>query len=368
MKNILFIVNHLKNGGIEQVLLDYVLLLKNDYNITVLSIYHSESYYQSEINKQVKYFSLDILRTKIKMHLLKSVYSRLFDRISIQKLLVKKFIKKNLYETIIAFSDGTSIELTASIFPKNFKKIAWVHTDFLEDEHIINYKKLRSLYNKFDEVIFVSNKLKQKFEKKLHISKSLLIYNPLNIKRFQLSHNENKLPINKFNFIAIGRLSWEKGFDRIIKSYYKLPDSIKKTCHLFIIGDGPEQNNLRKLIQICNLEENITLTGYVANPFNQYRQANVLLVPSRFEGFGLVIIEALYNGIPVIATQTTGANEILCNGKYGVLLKNTDTAFDDILLEVYKNPSLIYRYKDTMQQALLRFNIENIKEQLLQVL
>lgn len=368
MKNILFIVNHLKNGGIEQVLLDYVLLLKNNYNITVLSIYHSESYYQSEINKQVKYFSLDILRTKIKTHLLKSIYSRLFDRTSIQKLLVKKFIKKNIYETIIAFSDGTSVELTASISSPNLKKIVWVHTDFLENGNIINYKKLSNIYNKFDEVIFVSNKLKEKFETKLCISKSRLIYNPLNTKRFKSLYNENKLPINKFNFIAIGRLSWEKGFDRIIKSYYKLPNSIKKACHLSIIGDGPELNNLKKLIQTYHLEENITLTGYVINPFTQYYQADVLLVPSRFEGFGLVIIEALYNGIPVIATQTTGANEILCNGKYGILLKNTETAFDNILLEVYKNPALIYQYKDTMQQALFRFNIENIKEQLLQAL
>lgn len=184
MKNILFIVNHLKNGGIEQVLLDYVLLLKNDYNITVLSIYHSESYYQSEINKQVKYFSLDILRTKIKTHLLKSVYSRLFDRISIQKLLVKKFIKKNIYETIIAFSDGTSIELTASIFTKNLKKVAWVHTDFLEDEHIINYKKLSNLYNKFDEVIFVSNKLKEKFEKKITYIKIITYIQSFKYKTF----------------------------------------------------------------------------------------------------------------------------------------------------------------------------------------
>lgn len=363
MKRILFVVNHLKGGGIEQVLCDIVSLLKNKYDIRILTLYDCESVYKEELSLWVD--CLD-KRKVIKFRPLLSLYSRLYDWIRIQQFLFRRYIQKNHFDTVIAFSDGTSVRLIAKSKSLISRRIAWIHTDFFNDKNLRDrqLRQQQKLYKNYDSVVLVSNLLKEEYEQQFHLNNGVCIYNPINKDRISNGDDiPHKMNNEKLNFIAVGRLSKEKGFDRLISSLARLSSSLGNKCHLTIIGEGPERKNLESLIEKNHVKDLVTLTGFVKNPFRVYRDADVLLMPSRFEGFGLVILESLYMHIPVISTETIGASDILQNGKYGILVKNEDNAFDEVLTKLLLNPSILEPYRKLNDEALKRFDANVIIKQ-----
>lgn len=105
---------------------------------------------------------------------------------------------------------------------------------------------------------------------------------------------------------GVGRLVAEKGFDVLIEAFSRLPgDAV-----LVIVGDGPERKTLEGLIARHSLEPRVRLVGFDANPYRYMVRADLLVVPSRQEGFGNVIIEAAMLGVPVIATDCIGPRYI----------------------------------------------------------
>lgn len=370
MKNILFVVNHLQGGGIEQVLLDLVDLLEDSYSLSILSIYDGSSVYSNDLKKNVNVKTLDICRNRFNSKILKSIYSRLYDLFIVQSIFFLFYLKKHSCDTVVAFSDGLSVKLVSRCCRKNlFKKIAWIHTDFFADPDLNSdkLKKIVDLYKYFDQVITVSKNLELKFLEYIQKKNVRCIYNPLNPNRFSNLYI-SKETSQTINIIAVGRLSWEKGFDRLLTSVYATPKDIRKKFHLTIIGDGVEKNSLKNMIERLGISENITMTGFVKDPFLHYNSANVLLVPSRFEGFGLVLLEAMRCNIPIIATETSGTKEILSDGKFGMLLPNADNAFDHIFEFVCTHPNYFNNYINKYHQALERFDPSRIKEQLKSVL
>lgn len=369
MKKILFVVNHLGGGGIEQVLSDYISLLKDQYSISVLSIYEIHSLYENNIASQTNYSCLDWGRNRYSNRVLRSLYSRLFDLFSIQKFFLKKYLHQHKFDTVIAFSDGLSIQLVSKLNLEN--KIAWIHTDFLEDKRLLNidYKYFSTLYDQFNNCVFVSQSLRDKYVCKLKLSKTIHIPNPLIRTRFK----EEKIkfrPTDKgiYRLLAIGRLSQEKGFDRLIESMSKISLESLNRLHLTIVGDGPEKHNLKLLAKQRKIENYISFTGFQSNPFKGINNHTILLVPSRFEGFGLVLLEALYYHIPIVSTQTVGTSEILQNGKFGFLIKNTDDAFDSILGQISEIAFLLQDYSLLSDSALSRYDMYSIKKQIENIL
>jgi glycosyltransferase involved in cell wall biosynthesis len=119
--------------------------------------------------------------------------------------------------------------------------------------------------------------------------------------------------------VAFGRLISRKGFDDLLKAFRIVRDKMKS--RLIIIGDGEEHNNLQNLSYSLSLEDDVTLTGYLDNPYEILSSADVFVLSSRWEGFGNVIIEAMACGVPVISTDCPyGPNEIITHGVNGLLV------------------------------------------------
>src|SRR5690606_5104990 len=121
-----------------------------------------------------------------------------------------------------------------------------------------------------------------------HETKVVTIYNPV----LDKSHFIPKTTIptyhnNSKKIIALGRLTRQKGFDILIQAMHKIP----QPWHLEIWGDGEEKYNLQCLINLLNLQEHIILKGNTNQPFNILRQADLFVLSSRYEGFGLVLVE-----------------------------------------------------------------------------
>ncbi len=112
---------------------------------------------------------------------------------------------------------------------------------------------------------------------------------------------------------CVGRLSPEKGYDIALRALAELSD-----CDLVILGEGPELGPLRALATSLGIEDRVRFEGWVDPPWTAQWPVDVLLVPSRYEGFGLVAVEAMLAGIPVVASDVAGLSEVLTHEKTGL--------------------------------------------------
>lgn len=344
MRTILFVVNNIPGGGVEQVLCDVCSILQEKYCLKVLSIYESDSVYEKQLRE---YASLNVLLKLNTAYVFHRFKCRLFDNIIGMTFLFKRFVKHLKPDIIVSFADGLSLDLVART--SSFR-LAWVHTDYLNE--IKDKKKLESVsrkYKVYDKVVFACDALRKKFVKALSLKNDVVISNTVDIDRLNFLSFNGKSEIadrsdDKVHFLGVGRLSKEKGFDRLISSFGKLNASLRECCHLTIIGSGEERGRLESLISQHRLWDTVSLVGFLENPYPSMRDCDVLLVPSRFEGFGLVVAEALALGKTVVSTSTVGPSEILDNGKFGILVNNSDDAFDDIITKIIIDKSILVRY------------------------
>jgi glycosyltransferase involved in cell wall biosynthesis len=109
-------------------------------------------------------------------------------------------------------------------------------------------------------------------------------------------------------------------------------------ARLVILGEGPERGNIEAEIARLNLQERVSLAGY-ADPTQYYAAASCFAMTSTRETFGLVIIEALAAGLPVVTTASGGPAEIVADGRYGrVVPQGDETAFAAALDDAISNP------------------------------
>jgi len=126
----------------------------------------------------------------------------------------------------------------------------------------------------------------------------------------------------KYELIAVGRLVKDKGFDILIKSFSIIEKDFPN-LKLNIYGSGTEFNNLCDLIDSLNLENKIFINDPVSNIIDKIISSDIFIHPARLEPFGMVIVEAMSAGVPVIATDCpNGPKNIITHMTDGILVKN----------------------------------------------
>jgi glycosyltransferase involved in cell wall biosynthesis len=119
--------------------------------------------------------------------------------------------------------------------------------------------------------------------------------------------------------LSVGRLTDQKAFDVLIQAF----SLVRKNCpaRLLILGEGENRSALQALINQLGLEQDVSLMGFVQNPYQYMAHASLFVLPSRWEGLPTVLVEALYLGAPVVATDCPGGSrEILKDGQFGKLV------------------------------------------------
>ena len=142
------------------------------------------------------------------------------------------------------------------------------------------------------------------------------IYNPLTLIPITRSNGTTK------TFLAIGRFSHlHKGFDILIKAFAQFA-KINKEWNLEIVGEGVEEELYRSLINNYGLEKRVHIHPFTNNVQLYYSNAQIYVLSSRWEGFGLVLVEAMAHGLPTISSDLPTSKEIL--GEFGIYFKNGD--------------------------------------------
>lgn len=192
------------------------------------------------------------------------------------------------------------------------------------------------------------------------------IYNPVKVEKIQNLSNQG---VDKlFTFVAVGRLNPQKDYATLIQACAILKEK-NPTFTLGIFGEGSLQAELETQIKNLNLEENVFLLGFQANPYPYMKQAKFLVTSSLYEGFSNVIIESLCLGTPVIATNSPGGNaEVIQDGKNGWLCKVQDSNDLALIMEKGLVNSLEFKNEDIAKAAIEKFNMDIIFEQYRKVL
>ena len=119
--------------------------------------------------------------------------------------------------------------------------------------------------------------------------------------------------------LAVGRLQVQKDYPTLIQAFAQV--RLTRPVRLLILGDGKERPMLEALIKELGLEQDVSLPGFVMNPYAYMARASLFVLSSRWEGLPTVLIEALCCGIPVVSTDCpSGPQEILRDGQYGELV------------------------------------------------
>jgi len=205
------------------------------------------------------------------------------------------------------------------------------------------------------KVICISKALKNFTKRNEFIpnSKLVYVYNGLNLDFF---YNEDKSEFRKkfvnnnknvFLIGILGRLIKRKGHSYLIKAVHKLISEGIDNIKVLVIGEGQYLDYLIKLSNKLNLENYVKFLGFQRNVRDFYNIFDLLCVPSDFEGFGYVIIEAMACETLVLSSNIPGPNEIISHGVDGLLFKNAD--IDDLAEKI----------KMVMKKS---FDIEKIKK------
>lgn len=372
MKKILIVINSLNGGGAEKVLYDVLKNISSNNKVDIFLLINEGIYLKKifqNLKEEVNIIYLCQKKAKIKKFFILRKLDTFLKKIKIKiyckyPFLIKKLKNKN-YDIEIAFLEGYSTVLVANR-KNNSKKIAWVHTDLL-NHRVINKKLEKKSYEKMDKVICVSEdskksllKLYPKLENKIQV-----IHNPINQNDILEKSNE-KLNFNKkkLNIVAIGRLTKIKGYDILLQAHNRL---IKEGLNytLMILGEGEERKNLEKYIKENNLENNTELLGFKENPYPYLKEADIFVSSSRYEGYPLVLCEAICLGKPIIATKCTGPKEILENEKYGLMaeVENVDDLAEKIK-KLVSNEELRRKYSELSKERAKIFNIKKTLEEI----
>ena len=190
----------------------------------------------------------------------------------------------------------------------------------------------RFFYNRFNSIIAITEGVKDSLLNWLGSSIFKKVTSISNGARF-FAYKE-RMPIGKcIKFISVGSLKHQKHFDLAIKVLSHLKDI---DWHYEIIGEGPLRLKLEQLIVSLGLEDKVTLFGWSSKLEEKYYNADIQLIPSRFEGFGLIAIEGMSTGLPVIASDIPGINEVVSSSVDSCFLvkdlNNIDEWLDQIKL------------------------------------
>ena len=239
----------------------------------------------------------------------------------LRKVLIEE-LKLGNYQTIIGVHAPLSGRLaTIKKYLPGVKTIGWIHNSFealFGDKFIYigGARKRHYVYQfrKLDHVVLLCHHDAETYYNYDPLFKPTVIYNPLTLEPGKVSQGDSK------RFLAVGRFSHRhKGFDLLIEAFHIFAQK-NSEWKLDIVGEGVEEKLYRQLIEKYQLADRVTLHPFTNHIQDYYSQAQIYVLSSRWEGFGLVLVEAMAHGLPVVSSDLPTSQEIM--GDFGLYFRN----------------------------------------------
>lgn len=304
------------SGGMERMLTVIANALCVDYHITVITAFNNGRPDFFGFEEGVRRVDLGIVRDDFAPKRLRQEY----------KARLEQYLVDNPQDVTISL--GSLEYFFLSVLKDGSKKVLWFHFALNYDMmtcHVSRFRAVNRLVgtlktyrrllvaSKYDHVICLSKEDLKRWRRLL--SNVSQIYNPITITKTKNPDYSAK------RVIAVGRLDGQKGFDLLIEAwklvYERFPD-----WSLDIYGEGDLREPLQRQIDDLGLSGSIVLRGRTQNISQEYARHSIMVLSSRFEGFGLVLCEASACGIPQVSFNCeSGPSEIIEDHKSGILVK-----------------------------------------------
>lgn len=338
-------------GGLEKVQIEYVnFLVEQGYNIKVVieNDNGTENILEKDIKAKVFYLKSYEYIKKIKNlreRKNKNILNKILYNIGLYK--ENKYSYKNFLKIYKDFKPDIVIDFDSSLTKivkklKNSKNIVWIHSS------ISKWKKTKRRIESFvkrlenyEKVICICKEMK---EETLQLNKNLIkkleyIYNPVDFEKIEklsekdFNLEEKRLVENKF-LLTISRLDCiPKDFESLFKGFDIAKDK-GYDGKLYIIGDGPDKEKVENMRKRSKYGNEIYLLGKKENPYNWLKKADKLVLSSRYEGFGIVLLEGLVLKKEIISSNCkTGPSEILSDKRGKLYSVGDSKKLSDYIIE-----------------------------------
>ena len=376
-KKILIRIGSLRHGGAEKVLVTFLKNLPKDkYEIDLLLNLYSGKYLP-EVPEWINVLYLnkgEMITTNrlqdIPVKAFRVIYQKVLK--TFPSLLYQFILKGKKYDIEFAAIHGFRDEILNSPV-KSSKKLIWIHNDLKKTE-LYNYtdEEFQKFFG-FDKIMVISEKILHDFENlakaEQEKNKIVRIYNPLNteeiLRKSEVGSwkSEDEIPV----FISIGTVFPQKGFDRLLKVHRRILDE-GFNHKIQILGDGYDFESIKKLQQDLGVAETSTLFGFTDNPYPVIRNADFYILSSRYEGFPTVLFEAITLKKKIIATDVSGVQEMLEDGKLGLIVDNSEDGIYEGMKKALQNPESFDQYEQQLKDYKMPFDLENSVNSIVKIL
>lgn len=312
MKNICFLVGNLNNaGGIERVTSVVAnALATKGYNVFILNLIDGKNPF-FELNPNIKIDCIFSKPVSFKTHYLLTIFK------------IRSFVVKYKINTlIVADSISCIFTVAALIGIKKVKHICWEHFNYDYNLGL----KLRDLGRKLaakycDIIVTLTNEDKLLWEKSLTSleAKIVTIANPTPFENIV-----NTPSLKHKTVLAVGRLTYQKGFDLLLEAWAKVYIRNPEWM-LIIVGNGEDKHNLKTKLNKLNLIDSVKFIETTNKILDYYKNSSIFCLSSRFEGFGMVLLEAMSVGLPIVSFNCKcGPSDLIEHNGNGYLVDNGD--------------------------------------------
>ena len=227
----------------------------------------------------------------------------------------------------------------------------------------VSWIEKKLLHNNVNIWVATSQKLADMYLKKLEYidgKKIKVIYNGVDVNTFPALHD-----IRKYKFCIISRLSKQKGIDILLKRIFEMPSELQRKIYIDLWGEGEEKENLLEQIEKFGLKKIVNYKGVTYTPTEVLIHYDVLLMPSRYEGLPLTMLEAMAVGTPVAIHDVGCISEFLNTGNNGWIIDSQytwRTFFENVLDPKYDLQNIINNAMQTYKSNFVgKFMCDNYK-------
>ena len=378
MKKVLFLTPSLGMGGMERVLVNYAnLFCRRGYDVTVKNFtfdddaivshfdpaVHYEKQYQPVKNLLRAPFS-DIIRGNFRV----LPWGR-WLKFHSAKFLHRKYVRER-YDIEIAFFGSETIKIVSGGDDPGVKHIGWVHNVNVEDDipPLGSFSRAKKVYDDIETLICVSQPSKKKIEEIFgRTDKVYAVNNPNDTASIRKRADEGDAPEKKrFTFVNVSRMDeHQKGFLRLLSACKRLKDE-KFDFDLWIVGDGADFESTKRKAEEYGLD-NVVFFGKQDNPYKFIKAADMYICSSYFEGFSMVMMEAVILAKPMLTTDVSGARDMLGDSEYGIIVENSEEGLYTGMRRVLSDEKVFEHYskkaeerKDYLSEEKIMDKVEEI--------
>lgn len=263
---------------------------------------------------------------------------------------LRRIIKE--YRPDIVHAHDFSASVYCACYKKKYHLVSHLHNN---PPWILKWNMRSILYRMFlkrmEKIIIVSTAIAQEAVfLRCNKAKIMMIENPVDDVYIEQKALENR--VEKIDILFLGRITEQKNpqkFIRIVNYVRKQGIDVKT----IMVGDGNLDDECRKMIRKMDLQDNIQMIGFCKNPYPYIKKAKVMLITSEWEGYGLVAVEALLLGTPVLASEVGGLKMIFKGMPFA--LCRSEREFCEKTIELLQNEEIYKNYKNEIKSRKEQF-------------